>query len=195
MPMRRNEPLEIKNRILDGDYERSESLDRLPLPNEAIEFVKNRFRILNKDHRLILVEDFGDYKVFVELPGKKSDFDFIVWRYSEALKPDLKIPTHVDLGEMFLELKKENLGELVTNSIFRLVRDRESVLEIMKNFEEIEGHLKRKVTIFLSTLKWIALQEDVNYPPPYLGSKYTLAVYVLLNNGFELKDIRRMLKF
>ncbi|MDI9642214.1 MAG: hypothetical protein QFX37_01685 [Archaeoglobales archaeon] len=195
MPKTRSESLETKNKILNGDYERSESLDRLPPPNEAREFVKNRFRVLNKDHRLILVEELGDYRVFIEFPGKKSEFDFIVWRHSKALSPELKIPTHVDLGEMFLELKKENLGELVTNSIFRLVRERQGMREIMKNFEELEERLKRKVTVFLSTLKWIALQEDVNYPPPYLGSKYTLAVYVLLNNGFELKDIRRMLKF
>ncbi|MCS7130727.1 MAG: hypothetical protein NZ872_04840 [Archaeoglobaceae archaeon] len=65
----------------------------------------------------------------------------------------------------------------------------------MKKFEAFEEDLKREVFIFLSTLKWIALQEDVNYPPPYLGSKYTLAVYILLDRGFEMRDVRRMLKF
>ncbi|MCX8166219.1 MAG: hypothetical protein N3D79_06530, partial [Acidilobaceae archaeon] len=135
--------------------------------------------------------------VYTQFPGKKSEFDFIVWRFSPTLDPDLKIPTHVDLGEIFLELKNNDLrlGELLLDSIFGFVRYRKSMGEIMKKFEAFEEDLKREVFIFLSTLKWIALQEDVNYPPPYLGSKYTLAVYILLDRGFEMRDVRRMLKF
>lgn len=193
----RNEILEIKSKILSGDYERSETLERLPMPNEAREFVKIRLKVSTNDRKLILVEDLGKYQVYLQFPGRKSEFDFIVWRFSPDLDPELKIPTHVDLGEMFLDLKNSDplIGRLLLDSIFGFVRYRQSMKEIMKKFEPFEEKVKRNVLTFFSTLKWIALQEDVNYPPPYLGSKYTLAVYVLLSNGFELRDIRRMLKF
>jgi len=47
----------------------------------------------------------------------------------------------------------------------------------------------------LATLKWIALQEDINYPPKKMGSKYALAVYALLEVGFTMKEVRRVIKF
>lgn len=193
---RANKSEEVMARILSDDYEISESFERLPQPHKAREFVRKILGAPGNRQRLILVEDFGDYRVFVELPGKKSEFDFIVWRFSPRLEPKLKIPTHVDLGEFFIELKKSNekIGEMLAKAIFNFVHHRKSVEEVLRGFE-VEKDLKRRVTLFFSTLKWIALQEDVNYPPPKLGSKYTLAVYVLLNNGFELPEVRRMLKF
>ena len=58
------------------------------------------------------------------------------------------------------------------------------------------GERKLEVMKFLSTLKWIALEEDTNYPPPkYLGSKYALAVYALSEVGFSMSEIRKTIKF
>jgi hydrogenase maturation factor len=56
--------------------------------------------------------------------------------------------------------------------------------------------LQDELRKFLATLKWVGLQEDVNYPPPdYLGSKMTLAVYVLLEAGFDISEIRKIIRF
>ncbi|MEM2557621.1 MAG: hypothetical protein QW600_02895, partial [Candidatus Bathyarchaeia archaeon] len=55
---------------------------------------------------------------------------------------------------------------------------------VERYFKELNEEDKLNVTKFLSTLKWIALEEDVNFPPPKLmGSKYTLAVYALLEGA------------
>jgi len=83
------------------------------------------------------------------------------------------------------------------NAVLRLIRDRESVPNILERyFPNLEKRLKLDVAKFLSTLKWVALEEDVNYPPPkYLGSKCTVAVYALLEAGFTMSDIRRIVKF
>lgn len=57
--------------------------------------------------------------------------------------------------------------------------------------------LKIEIGKFLATLKWIVLQEDINYPTKEkkMGSKYALAVYALLEVGFTMKEVRRVIKF
>lgn len=89
------------------------------------------------------------------------------------------------------------IEEHLINSVLRLVRDRCPVDKIMNHyFNDLLQEQALEVRKFLATLKWIALQEDVNYPPPKkLGSKFTLALYLLLEGGFDLKDIRRILRF
>jgi hypothetical protein len=123
----------------------------------------------------------------------------MVWRYSPKLKPQLKVPTHDDLGKVFLELKKrhERIDEFLINATIRLLRDRISVNEIIQRyFKDLDDMLKSEIRKFLITLKWIGLQEDVNYPPPrYMGSKMSLAVYDLLEVGFSLSDLRRVIRY
>ena len=138
--------------------------------------------------------------MFIQVPDGKSECDFLVWRaiFSDG-ELDVKIPTHDDLGTMFLNCKKlsPNVDEYLINATIRLIRDRKSVECIIdKYFREENEQVKKEVKKFLCTLKWIGLQEDVNYPPPKnLGSKYTLAVYALLEAGFKLSDLRRVLRF
>lgn len=107
--------------------------------------------------------------------------------------------THDDLGKEFLRLKR--LDSLINKNlifcVFKLVRDRWVVENIVNHYYgSLSPQLAEEVKKFLVTLKWIALQEDVNYPPPsYLGSKYALAVYLLLESGFDLRDVRKLLRF
>jgi len=101
---------------------------------------------------------------------------------------------------MYVDLKKKDrkIDEYLINATFKLLRDRWSVNQIINNyFNDLSITLKEEIRKFLVTLKWIGLQEDANYPPPkYLGSKMTLAVYALLEAGFDpKKDIRKILRF
>ena len=194
---------EVKKAIISKNYiTKVGELDELPAPSTVRDVLDKLFAICrNRDFRLILVEDFGDYKIFIQIPGTKSACDFFVWRaiLKDNTFIDIKIPTHDDLGKMYLELKEisPNVEEYLINAVIRLLRDRMSINEIMERYFRNEpSHIKLRIMKFLATLKWIGLQEDTNYPPPSkLGSKFTLAVYALLEAGFNLKDIRRLLKW
>lgn len=172
----------------------------MPPPNKAREELNKLLRICDKQNiRLIEVERIDNYRIFICIPNGKSECDYIVWRYSPNLSPDLKVPTHDDLGKEYVRLKNVNpaFREHLISAVFKLIKDRWSVDEIIHQyFASLEPQLVVDVRKFLATLKWIALQEDVNYPPPNkLGSKFTLAVYLLLEGGFELRDVRRLLRF
>jgi len=100
---------------------------------------------------------------------------------------------------MFVELKRKHstIDEYLINATIKLLRDRWSIDSIINYyFNALSDDLKIEIRKFLATLKWIGLQEDTNYPPPnYLGSKMTLAVYALLEAGFSLSDLRRVIRF
>lgn len=149
--------------------------------------------------RLIEVERVDDYRVFICIPGQKSKCDFVTWRYCPNMEPQLKIPTHDDLGREFIRLKKlhHTIDRYLVEAIKALIRERRSIKDALTNyFSDIPDQHLLEIKKFLVTLKWISLQEDVNYPPPrYLGSKYALAIYVLLEGGFELKDVRKIIRF
>jgi len=173
----------------------------LPKPEEVRDFLQETLQITNKDyHRLILVEEIGDYKLFVEITQEamKGDYDFIIWRFSPVCNPIIKRPSHNDIAEVFLGLRTmhPDIEEYLINACFRLLRDRLSVENVMNRyFEKLTEELKKELEKFLHTLKWIGLQEDANYPPPKLGSKMVLAVLALIEAGFEPKDIRRVIRF
>lgn len=181
----------------------SKSLQKLPDSPNVREELEKLFRICSdRNFRLILVEDFGDYKVFIQLPAGKSECDFYVWYVKFDDNENLiecRIPTHDYLADWYTRLKAQSevIDEYLVNSIIRLIRDRMCVEDVLERyFNTLPEGLKRDINKFLSTLKWIALQEDVNYPPPrYLGSKFTLAVYALLEAGFALNEIRKVVKF
>jgi len=114
----------------------------------------------------------------------------------------VKVPTHDDLAVFFIELKSkhEDLEEYLINAVVKLIHHnyRWGVPRIVsKYFNNLNDELKGEVGKFLSTLKWIAIQEDINYPPRErkIGSKYTLAVYALLEAGFTMSEIRRIVRF
>ncbi len=68
---------------------------------------------------------------------------------------------------------------------------------VSRYFNNLDEGLRNEVREFLATLKWLALQEDVNFPPNEgkLGSRYTLAIYALLEAGFKLSEIRKVIRF
>ena len=185
-----------------GNYEKLIGVVQdLPKPEEVRNFLQETLQITNKNyHRLILVEEVGDYKLFVEITQEamKGDYDFIIWRFSPKYNPIIKRPSHNDIAEVFLGLRTmhPDIEEYLINACFRLLRDRLSVENVMNRyFEKLTEELKKELEKFLHTLKWIGLQEDANYPPPKLGSKMVLAVLALIEFGFDPKDIRRIIRF
>jgi len=175
-------------------------VDSLPQPEQVRDVLDLKLGICrDRSRRVFLVEKISEYKVLITIPNGKSNCDFRVWRYFPGFTPIVKIPTHDDLGKMFIELKKKHklIDEYLINAIIRLLRDRWRVDDIIQYyFNTLSDNLKAEIKKFLITLKWVGLQEDVNYPPPkYLGSKMTLAVYALLEVGFNLSDIRKIIRF
>ncbi|MCC6005688.1 MAG: hypothetical protein LM590_15220 [Thermofilum sp.] len=193
----------VENIIKQGRFiDKVGSVDKLPQPQKVIRELDEKLSICkDRSSRLILVEKLGDYMVFIAVPAGKSNCDFIVWRYSPGLRGEqpLIIPSHDYLGRKFIELKGKNevIDEYLINATLRLVRDRMSISEIMQRyFAGLSTALKEEIEKFLITLKWVALQEDVNYPPPrYLGSKMVLAVFALLEVGFKPSELRRVIRF
>ncbi|MEM3864601.1 MAG: hypothetical protein QW724_02260 [Nitrososphaerota archaeon] len=178
------------------------SPQKLPPSQTTRQELDKVFKICsNRDFRVILVEDIDDYKVFIQIPDGKSECDFYVWyaKFASGKLVEVKVPTHDDLATWYNQLKglAYELNEYLINAILRLVRDREAVKDIVeKYFGRLRKEHKIDVTKFLSTLKWISLEEDTNYPPPkMMGSKYTLALYALLEAGFNMSEIRRVIKF
>jgi len=188
--------------VEEGNYKKLIGVVQdLPKPEEVRGFLQKTFQITNKDHhRLILVEEIGDYKLFIEITQEamKGDYDFIVWRFSPTCNPIIKRPSYNDIAEVFLRLRTmhRDIEKCLINACFRLLRDRLSVENVMNiYFEKLSEELKKELEKFLHTLKWIGLQEDANYPPPKLGSKMVLAVLALIEFGFDPKDIRRIIRF
>jgi hypothetical protein len=198
--MRWNED-EVLRAITQGQYVNAVGIiDALPSPRDARKVLDSKLGVCrDRSSRLVLVEKVGEYMVLIAIPDGKTECDFRVWRYAPNLKPQVRIPTHDYLGEMFIELKKRNgtIDEYLINAVIRLLRDRWSVDNLIQHyFNTLNDDLKDGIRKFLATLKWVGLQEDVNYPPPkYLGSKMSLAVYALLESGFSLSDIRRVIRF
>jgi hypothetical protein len=175
-------------------------IDKLPPPENVRNELDAKLGICrDRLPRLILVEKIDDYMVLITIPDGKTECDFRVWRFFPISDLQAKIPTHDDLGKMFAELKEKHsaIDEYLINAILKLLRDRWSIDNIINHhFNTLSNDLKIEIKKFLATLKWIGLQEDINYPPPkYLDSKMTLAVYALLEAGFTLSDMRRVIRF
>jgi hypothetical protein len=66
-----------------GNYEKLIGIVQdLPKPEEVRDFLQETLQITNKDyHRLILVEEIGDYKLFIEITQEaiKGDYDLRVF--------------------------------------------------------------------------------------------------------------------
>lgn len=193
---------QVRNKIISNDViDASGIFDPIP-PRERIreELSKSPIDILNRTFRVIKVEDIGDYKVYIQIPGEKSEYDFFVWRavYDGNSIIELKIPSHDDLGRMYLSLKEKHsmLNEYLINATLRFIRDRWSLSAVIgRYFIDLPEELVDEVKKFLLTLKWIAIQEDANYPPPNLGSIYSLSVYAILEVTGDLSAIRKIIRF
>jgi len=179
-------------------------IDPLPHPNDVRSIMEQHFKVhSDRNFRVILVEDYGNYKVFIQIPDGKSEYDFYVWRaIFKNGEIDVKVPTHDDLAAFYIQLKSKSkdIEEYLINAVIKLIHInyRWGIPRIIKHyFSNLNEELNREIEKFLATLKWIVLQEDVNYPPKErkIGSKYTLAVYALLEAGFTMSEIRRVIKF
>ena len=193
---------QVKRRIIEGDViDATGIFDPIP-PREHVrtELAKPPINVLDRTFRVIKVEDLDDYKIFIQIPGEKTEYDFFVWRavFDDNNVVDLKIPSHDDLGRMYLGLKRKHevLDEYLINATLRFIRDRWRLNDVIERYfsglsEDLVSHVKR----FLLTLKWIAIQEDANYPPPNLGSVYSLSVYAILEITGDLAAIRKIIRF
>lgn len=193
---------QVRSMIVRGEIVDATGIfDPIP-PRERVrtELAKPPINILDRTFRIIKVEDLDDYKVFIQIPGEKTEYDFFVWRaiFENGDLIDLKIPSHDDLGKMYLDLKRrhEKLDEHLINASLRFIRDRWPLNTVIRRYfsdlqEDLVGYVKR----FLLTLKWIAIQEDANYPPPNLGSVYSLSVYAILEITGDLAAIRKIIRF
>jgi len=199
---RKNEEF-VRNSILSGNIVNAIGiLDPIPPRKDIRKALSGPpIKILDRSPRVIIVEDLGDYKIYIQIPGDKSEYDFFVWRAifdQSGNIVDLKIPTHDDLGKMYLALKKRSniLDEYLINATLRFIRDRWPLNKVLNNyFSKLPIDLVNEVKKFLLTLKWIAIQEDANYPPPNLGSLYALSVYAILEVVGDLSAIRRIIRF
>ena len=193
---------EVSRRVTGNDFiDATGIFDPIPSRERVREELKKPpINILDHSFRIIKVEDLDDYKIFIQIPGEKTEYDFFVWRaiYSDNTLVDLKIPSHDDLGKMYLNLKRMHriLEEYLINATLRFIRDRWSLNKVLENyFSDLPTQLVNEVKKFLLTLKWIAIEEDANYPPPNLGSLYALSVYAILEVTGDLQSIRFIIRF
>lgn len=181
--------------ISNEKYENGIALShgKLPSRQEVQNWLESRFNIqTRRENRVILVEEVGNYKVFIQIPNGKSEYDFNVWyaKIRNGKLSEIKLPKH---DQMFSEFKRlREAEEDVLVAVERLIENRDAAEEIAS---EYSSDIRKELLKFLVTLKWICLQEDANYPPPKMGSKYPLAAYVLLNYGFEPWEMRSLLRF
>ncbi len=59
---------------------------------------------------MIVVENFGDYKVFIKVPDGKSECDFYVWyaKFVDEKVTEYKAPSHDDLAKWYSKLKESS---------------------------------------------------------------------------------------
>lgn len=187
---------EIIKNIHDKKYENgiASSRGRLPPAHDVTHWLEEKFAITtNRNFRVILVEEIGDYKVFIQVPDSKSQSDFNVWYaiFQNGKLSDISFPKHDYMFEWYRRIRQTEKN--LFNCVESLIKNREGPENIIV---QSKANVREELHKFLSTLKWICLQEDANYPPPRnMGSKYTLAAYVLLEYGFEPFEIRRLLRF
>lgn len=159
---------QIRNWIVRGKvFDAISIFDPIP-PRDQVRaaLTKPPINVLNRTFRVIRVEDLRDYKIFIQVPGEKTEYDFFVWRalFKNNSLVDLKIPSHDDLGRMYLELKKrhQKLDEHLINATLRFIRDRWQLEAVMERyFSELRGELVSGTRKFLLTLKWIAIKKTL----------------------------------
>ncbi len=192
----------VRSKIISNEIiSISNIFDPIP-PRDQIREKLSQYQIniLDRTFRIIKVEDLKDYKIFIQIPGEKTEFDFFVWRalFKNDDLMDLKIPSHDDLGKMYLDLKKKHdiINEYLIDATIKFIRDRWPINTVLSRyFTKLPQNLISDIKKFLLTLKWIAIQEDANYPPPYLGSIYSLSVYAILEITGDLSALRKIIRF
>ncbi len=86
-------------------------VDPLPHPDDVRTTLERHFKVhRDRSFRVILVEDYADYRVFIQIPDGKSEYDFYVWRaiFERGTPVDIKVPSHDDLAAFFTKLKSKH---------------------------------------------------------------------------------------
>ncbi len=163
--------------------------DALPEPEEVSQRVKELFGTVD----VALVEDLGYKRIFISRPGFKGQDDFIVVSY-DVIESRVKIPSHDDLARSFEELWKADPSEAekTLDALVYMVRDRLGDERASKRAGLTIP--SRGVDELIKTFKWIALQEDANYPPPEnLGGVMAL-MYIASANFLLERDLLRRVR-
>lgn len=170
----------------------------------------------SREFKVYLVEKIRGFKVLIQVPDSKKAYgltrkeqltygvegeitcDFNVWILEGEVLEKLILPTHDFMFNWYDKLREKVPQGLMFYMVEALTRKRMNPSSIVKMFlsGKAPANVLAEAEKFLATLKWIVLQEDVNYKPPkYMGSKYTLAAYALLEMGFTPQEIRRLIRF
>ncbi len=215
MSKRKRQLKEYERKIRDAIQKReveekvNECSKLMPASERAREILSKIFplcgEIGKREFKVFLVEEIGSFKVLIQIPdGKRAlghprkefSCDYNVWILENG---KLLLPTHDYMFKWYkkLEDRLKNTNIDVYSLIEEMILKRTNYSEIVRRYEGIlSNEIINDMTKFLATLKWIALQEDINYKPPeYMGSKYTLAAYALLKMNFSPSDIRKLLRF
>jgi len=192
----------------------------MPSADKAREILHEIFGLCGprskREFRVYLVERVDGFKVFIQIPDSKTAYgltekekqlygakeeitcDFNVWFLEGEDLEGLILPTHDFMFSWYNKLRKGMAKGLLFAMVEALIRKRMNPSNIIKEFlsSKASKEILYEAEKFLATLKWIVLQEDVNYKPPrYMGSKYTLAAFALLEMGFTPQEIRRLIRF
>ena len=175
-----------------------------------------------KIFRVIKVEDLDDFQVLIQIPDskqakgiKREDLsklgveegspkdvicDYNVWFVTRDKEGRIRVvlPTHDFMFNWYKKLKAKVKEISLYRIIEKMIRERinhdQLISGLSTKIKDME--LLKELQRFLATLKWIILEEDVNYAPPkYMGSTFTLAAYALLEMGFSSQEIRRIVRF
>jgi len=136
----------------------------LPTPDKVREEMEKHFKVSTKRNsiRIILVEDFGDYKIFLQIPDGKSKYNFYVWRAlfedSKIKDEDIKVPTHNDLAEYYTKLKsKPEIEKDLIKAVIKLIIHRWDVPEIISYYF---NNLNVELKISCDSFKEIKIEKE-----------------------------------
>lgn len=161
-------------------------------------------RFCSYEDGLYLVEEVGIYKVYVQKPDSKkikkelegcsNQKDFTVW--VRESNNNYWMPTHLYTLQAFQKLEKKE-REIILKAIKSTVIDFVEPKESCEKFN-CEGIIMGGYPslLVLSYLKWLAVLEDILYPPDkYLGRKMAFIGYILIHTEiYKIEEIQRILK-
>ncbi|MCD6372527.1 MAG: hypothetical protein J7L37_03110 [Thermococcus sp.] len=139
-----------------------------------------------------LVEDLGFAKIYLQKPGtrQKGEYDFSVW-VEKIEKGDKWQPDYGEMFKLFYKLKQKdpNKSSILYEALKGIVLDDMEPKEFFNKVSSIRiDHQKLgniPATYLITIFKWIAMQEEVNYPTSYgkFGKKMPLFGIALIHLG------------
>gem|GEM_PF-1214990 len=180
------------------------NFNQISMPNSenAHELVSN---LENGIYRVEQIAGFGD--IYIQKPDTKTERDFNVWLIVDHTNYIGWRPEHPEIFEAFWWLINEypELQSEIFNAFRSVIVGYKEPDEILQEKSELKnltvqlsGKPARKFNISLAPFeyllkaeKWLAIEEDANYPPPKkLGRRYPYACLILLNSkDFTPKEV------